>query len=271
MLSVALVNQKGGVGKTAVTLGLASCAATRGLRTLVVDLDPQANATHALGVGNAEWTAHDVLHNAHAGAAQVAAVPSEWPLVDGIAASLSLSECETDASLGAEFSLRESFTDLTGYDLVLIDCPPSVGRLTSNALVAAHLALVVTEAEGFASRGVVNVLESIETIRRYHNPTLDLAGVVVNKWPSPQTRESRIRLAELTEQLGPLVWSPAVPRRAVVAEAAGAARPLHEYGGAATAVSEVLAGHLDRLMALDSTLVDVVADVRKSEPVEAGK
>src|SRR4051794_3564360 len=130
MLSVALCNQKGGVGKSTMTLGLASSAAHLGLKVLVIDLDPQANATAALGVTTPEWTSADVLHAAEEGNAAGAITRTEWPNVDAIPADLALSEREQDTSLGSEFALRESMRGLVGYDGVLIDCPPAVGRRT---------------------------------------------------------------------------------------------------------------------------------------------
>lgn len=247
---MAVVNQKGGVGKTTLTLGLASCASQLSVRTLVVDLDPQANATAALGVVDPQWTSADVLHAATEGNASGAVTHTDWDHVDAIAADLALAERETDVSLGSEFALRESMRGLSGYELVLIDCPPSVGRLTANALLAATHALVVTEPSAPGLAGVQRVIESIETIRKYHRRQLRLAGVLVNLMP-PRGREATLRLDELTSTLGAEVWVPPIPRRAVLTDAMGSCRPVHEFGSDAVAVTRVLEQHFARLMWLD--------------------
>ena len=252
MISVAVVNQKGGVGKTTTTLGLASAivASDPTRRVLVLDLDPQSNATMALGIVDPEWTTADVLHAASEGAVAGAITSTEWDRVDAVAADLSLAERETDTSLGSEFALREALKGPhLDYDVLLIDCPPSIGRLTQNALIAATHVLVVTEPSRPGLHGVGQVNETIATIRKYHNKTLRTAGVIVNLMP-PKGREAQLRLDELMTELGEEVWEPPIPRRAVLTEAMGASAPIHAFGTEAKPVTDVLDLHAQRLLEL---------------------
>jgi chromosome partitioning protein len=251
---VSVVNQKGSVGKTTTTLGLASAIAAAGpqRRVLVLDLDPQANATVGLGIVDPEWTTADVLHSATKGSVAGAVTTTDWERVDAVPADLSLAERETDTSLGSEFALREALKGpVLDYDIILIDCPPSVGRLTQNALIASTHALIVTEPSRSGLRGVAEVSETISTIRKHHNKTLKLVGIIVNLMP-PKGREAQLRLDELMTELGSKVWEPPIPSRAVLAEAMVSSSPVHAFGADARAVVEVLNGHAAHLL----TIVD---------------
>ena len=252
---VAVCNQKGGVGKTTSTLALASAGVSAGMRVLVVDVDPQANASQSLGVGDRgddpdALTAYDVLAANALGGASGAVVDSAWPGVAVLAADQALAAAETPAT-PPDALARSLHGALDGVDLVLIDCPPSVGRLTLNAVVAADLALVVTSPGAYASEGVVKIADSIATVRRDYNPALTLAGIIVTMMP-PRGREATLRLAELGEQFPDLVWAPPIPRRAVVEEATGARQPLAAFGADARSVTEPYAVHLSHLLAVAS-------------------
>jgi len=251
--TVAVVNQKGGVGKTAATLGLASSIGHRGGKVLVVDMDPQANATSGLGVTvqPSTLTIGDAMAAGAPGVAVEAIVSSNWS--DRVACApsdihLAEREQETGAK-GHEFRLRRSLAGIDGYDVVLIDCQPSVGELVTNALVAADYALVVTEADVDSLVGVANVLDTIEAVRQYYNPALSTAGIIVNNLDL-RAGEQRFRLSELRESYGPLVWDPHIPRRTRIADAKGASAAIHDYGYRAKEVTGVLDTIASRLLEL---------------------
>lgn len=252
MLTVAVANQKGGVGKTSTTLGLAAAAAHAGRRVLVVDLDPQANASTALGVTDDGYTSNDVLYANLTGCAADAVRPTGWGEQIGcIPASLALAEREADPALGIEFRLRKALAGVDGFDLCLLDCPPSLGRLVVNALVAATHLLIVTTPQAHALLGVQHVLDTAAVVGEHYNPALTLAGIVVNQVPA-RAREADYRLAELTAVFGALVWQPVIPTRVVIAEAIGAAAPLHAFTARARDVLAIFAALTDRLLALAS-------------------
>ena len=254
MLTVAMTNQKGGVGKTTTTLGLASAAQVQGVPTLVIDCDPQANATTSLGQiwpeSGQVFDIHDALTANDPSAIEGALLPSAWgPDISVVGSSLSLQEAELDTSIGSEFRLRKGMGSLKGFELVLIDCPPSVGRLTINALNAADVALVITEPSAASLQGVQHIEQSIEVVKEHYNQRLKLAGVIVNRLMGGNANEPRLRLEELREVFGNKVWEPYIPTRTLIAEAMGAQAPIHAYppsraGDAQRAYEQIL----DRLL-----------------------
>ncbi|APU13977.1 MULTISPECIES: ParA family protein [Actinoalloteichus] len=239
MHTVAVLSLKGGVGKTTVALGLASAAMRRGLRTLVVDLDPQCNATSALEPEDAEADLADVLAEPSPSVLASAVVPSGWGedvhvLVGSEDAELhntpdpSLKRLSTlSRVLGAVNELN--IAQERPFQLVLLDCPPSLGRLTRSALVAAHRALLVAEPTMFAVSGVQRAFEAVQTERDENNPELQPLGVVVNR-VRPRSHEHQFRINELREIFGPLVMPVVLPDRLAVQQAQGACMPIHQWG-----------------------------------------
>ena len=234
MQSMAFVNQKGGVGKTTVALGLAAAASRAGRRVLLIDLDPQANATTGLGVWEPERTMEYVLAADGRLVAEILE-RSSWPDDDGAsipdvaASSPLLAQREPQLAndpIGAQDRLGLAMRGLD-HDLVLIDCPPSLGLLTVNGLFAADRVVVVTEPAAWARDGVEQVLQTIERVSLRRPRPLEVAGVVVNRLG--RTRDARYWNDQLSEDCERMLL-PSIQLRAAVAEAAAQSLPLHALG-----------------------------------------
>lgn len=230
----ALLNQKGGVGKTTVTLGLASAAALTGSRVLVVDLDPQGSSTWVLGHDPADEqpSTADLVGTSRA---SMTIVSSHWgPEVDLVPSSPNLQAHESGSPERLRRALHRVAAD---YDAVLIDCPPSLGNLTMSGLTAADLALIVVEPAALGLRGIGAVADAIDDVWNTHNTELELAGVIVNKVPAVSNEAER-RYDELARIVGrKTIWQPSVPQRVIVNQAIGERRPIHSYGARSTDVS----------------------------------
>ncbi|WP_157357750.1 ParA family protein [Amycolatopsis nigrescens] len=255
MRTVAVLSLKGGVGKTTVALGLASAALDRGLRTLVVDLDPQCNATAALDPPPTRGTLADVLASPRRSVLNAAITRSGWGEGVDVLVGSEDTESLNDPAPGSRRlgRLAAGLTELhrlidhgqLPYRLVLLDCPPSLGRLTRSALVAADGALLVTEPALFAVSGVQRASEAVEAERAEHNARLRSLGVVVNR-VKPRSKEHEFRVAELRQTFGELVLEPALPDRVAVQQAQGACAPVHRLRSPG---ARELAGAFDTLLA----------------------
>ncbi len=255
MLVVSVLSLKGGVGKTTVVLGLAGAAMARGLRTLVIDLDPQANASVVLDPQGPAFSSSDVLADARPGVLHDAISPTAWgELVDVVASEPALEYRNAPADgRGGEHRLRSAMSGLTGYEVVLVDCPPSLGDLTKNAMAASHLALVVTEPTLFSLQGARRALDAIEVVRGGFNLRLRPAGIVVNRFRA-QSAEHRYRLDELISAYGALVLDPVLPDRSALTQAQGAYLPVQRWPSpGAREAAHVFAGYLDTLLQLGTT------------------
>ncbi|MBB4682772.1 ParA family protein [Amycolatopsis jiangsuensis] len=237
MHTVAVLSLKGGVGKTTVALGIASAALRRGTRALVADLDPQGNATTSLDPPFTDATLADVLETPARAVLERAIAPSVWSeQIDVLVGAEELEQLNEPGPDGRRLeNLSRALDELhqnplrdEPYELVIIDCPPSLGRLTKSALVAADTALIVTEPTMYAVAGAQRALEAIDRIRQEHNHALRPLGVLVNRL-RVRSYEHQFRSAELRENFGSLVMPTAIPDRLAVQQAQGACSPIHEW------------------------------------------
>lgn len=232
--TVAVLNQKGGVGKTTVTLGLASAAAAAGRRVLVVDLDPQAASSWVLGIDPGGPALADALADdgkVRRPDVERSIVTSPWAAtIDVLAGSPALQNLE----VGGVKRLRKLLAKVEGpYEAVLIDCPPSLGNLTRSALIASRHALIVVEPSSLGLRGIGGVADVIDEVWDAHNPDLELGGVILNRVPGV-SREAERRTEELARIVShEAIWTPPIPQRVIFTEALGARRPIHAYGSRA--------------------------------------
>jgi len=246
---VAVLNQKGGVGKTTVTLGLVSAAIAKGRSVLVVDLDPQASASWALGLDGPTGLV-EALKAGTTGAAKDAVVRSPWG-VDVIAGGIGMQPWLPEG--GPKTSARALGKALKGadsdHDITFLDCPAGLGPITVNALAAADKAVVVAEPSAFSNNTMGPVADLIDDVWANVNQDLDLGGVIVNRQPTV-SREAEARYDQLGKIVGKRsIWKPAVPQRVIVNEALGARRPIHAYGARAidvTAAFDALYRKLER-------------------------
>jgi chromosome partitioning protein len=223
----AIANQKGGVGKTTTAVNVAACIAEAGFETLLVDVDPQGNATVGLGVDRHTGTGlYDVLAGdvAPAEALRATAIPTLWILPS--TPDLAGANMELPRVAGSEHRLRDALVPLRDrFAYVLLDCPPSLGPLTVNALVAADRVIVPVQTEYFALEGLAGLLDTLALIQRELNPRLTIAGMLLTM------HDSRTRLAqdverEVREHFPELVFDTVIPRNVRLGEAPSHGRPV---------------------------------------------
>lgn len=244
---------KGGVGKTTVSLGLASAAFSRGLRTLVVDLDPQSDVSTGMDV-DPEGFANisDVLEDPREKTVRSAIAASGWNkhheggTIDLLVGSPSAINFDgPHPSVREIWKLEEALANVEAdYDLVIIDSAPSLNALTRTAWAASDRVMVVTEPGLFAVSAADRALRAIEEIRRGVSPRLQPLGIVINR-SRPQSMEHQFRTRELREMFGPLVLDPQLPERTSLQQAQGAAKPVHMWPGEA---AQEMAGYFDQLL-----------------------
>ncbi|GAA3844737.1 ParA family protein [[Pseudomonas] carboxydohydrogena] len=234
---IALANQKGGVGKTTTAINLGTALAAIGERVLIVDLDPQGNASTGLGIDrrNRNCSTYDVL----IGEAKLreAIVPTAVPRLHIAASTMDLSglELELGTARDRAFRLRDAIADLNtdaaegaDYTYVLVDCPPSLNLITVNAMAASHAILVPLQCEFFALEGLSQLLQTVEQVRSTLNPTLSIHGIVLTMFDSRNNLSNQV-VADVRQFMGDKVYDTMIPRNVRISEAPSYGKPVLVY------------------------------------------
>jgi len=233
---VAIVNQKGGVGKSTTAINLAAYLAGRGEKILIIDMDPQGNATSGLGVSpGPEGCMYDVLLEGKP--LQEVALKTEIEGLEVAPATINLvgAEVELVSTLAREFKLRRALQKMpqVAYDRVLLDCPPSLDLLTLNALTAADEVLIPMQCEYYALEGLTQLMQSIRMVREELNPDLEVGGVLLTMF-DPRTNLAHQVADEVRSFFGDRVFHTIVPRNVRLSEAPSFGMPIALYAPKST-------------------------------------
>lgn len=230
-LNLAFTNQKGGVGKTTTAVNLAACLAAVGKRVLVVDADPQANASSSLGCQEREPSLYEVLVEEMPLEAAIRTASRNGLHLLPSAPALAGAEVELVSVFSREHRLRRALEGVAlQYDYVLIDCPPSLGLLTVNVLTAAHLVIIPVQCEYLALEAVSRLISTINLVQRDLNPALQVGGLVLTMY-DPRTSLAR-RIVSQAQQRFPSTFKSVIPRSVRLSEAPSHGRTILEYAPA---------------------------------------
>ena len=228
---LAVANQKGGVGKTTTTVNLAACLAQAGQKVLLVDIDPQGNATSGLGIDKHEQrtSVYEVLVDD--ADPKEAVLPTSVEGLSLLSSSIALAGAEVEMvnMMAREFILKRALSQLSDdFDVILIDCPPSLGLLTVNALAGANAVLVPIQCEFYALEGLTQLMNSVFLVRKHLNPTLELMGVVLTMYDSRTNLSSQV-VDEVRQYFSDKVFETLIPRNIRLAEAPSFGKPIIQY------------------------------------------
>jgi len=232
---LAVANQKGGVGKTTTAINLGTALAAIGEEVLIIDLDPQGNASTGLGIDrrNRRFSTYDVLTGE--AALRDAIVATAVPRLHLAPSTLDLSglELEIGQARDRAFRLRSALAPLntigtTAYSYVLVDCPPSLNLLTVNAMAAANAILVPLQCEFFALEGLSQLLKTVESVREQLNPDLTIHGIVLTMFDARNNLSGQV-VADVRQFMGPKVYDTVIPRNVRVSEAPSYGKPVLVY------------------------------------------
>lgn len=226
---VAIVNQKGGVGKTTTTINVGAQLAADKKSVLIVDLDPQGNASSGLGIPKeaAQLTVHDLLRGEASLASVVQKTNVAQLFVAPSNANLAGTEVELVAMDRREFALAEALKAST-YDYVLIDCPPSLGLLTINALTAAESVFIPVQAEYYALEGLSQLLNTIQAVKGSTNPDIELLGIALTMFDKRNSLSEQVQ-SEVANYFGDKLFKTVIPRNVRLAEAPSYGRTIYEH------------------------------------------